>query len=103
MNEFDLERHFIRICIENQWCDDHYAQKVWDQRMMLNNDDRKKFLRKVRVMVNPPASKKLAERIFREVAALVNDRGAMQSRLSPEVTAARRLYKEEFGQSLDDA
>jgi|GEM_PF-6891053 len=106
MLEHEMERPFIQICIENQWCDDHYAQKVWDQRMMLNHDDRKMFLRKVSVIINSShheTTLRLAKKIYHELAGFVNDRGAMQSRLTPEKIDSRKAFREETGQPIDEA
>lgn len=95
---------FRAILVENQWCDEHYAAKTWDQGCGLRGDDRTEFMRKVRlVLVSVKARPMLAKKVFHEIAGFVNDRGAMQSKLSPQEKKAREIFREETGQSLDEA
>lgn len=86
--------------------DPAYADKTWDQGSALRGQDREEFTRKVRVMVNSATHEStapLAKKIFHEIAGFVNDRGAMQSRLTTQEAEARRLFKEETGQEIDEA
>lgn len=88
--------------------DDGYADKTWDQRTSLSHADRITYYQKAERAVfysRQPGDrpKALAKRICLEIAGFVNDRGAMQSRLTTSEAEARRLFKEETGQELDEA
>jgi phage replication O-like protein O len=100
----EIGRAFRRVAVENQWCDDHYADKTWDQGAGMS--ERQEFFRKVRLLLawaNVPSRREKARVLFHEIAGFVNDRGAMQSKLTVQEKAARELFREETGQSLDDA
>lgn len=76
---------FRSLLVEQQWCDDHYAGKTWDQGCQLSGGDREEFMRKVRfVLTTVNARAPLAKKVYHEIAGLVNDRGAMASRLTPQ-------------------
>ena len=102
----ELHAEFKRVAVSNQWCDEHYADKTLDQARGLAAKDRDEFLRKVRIMLNSALHERtrgLARKVFHEIAGLVNDRGAMQSKLTPQEKAARELFREEVGQTVDEA
>ena len=95
---------FRSLLIEQQWCDEHYATKTWDQGRELRGEDRVEFMRKVRLVVATASGRPaFAKKIYHEIAGLVSDRGAMNQRLTPQEKQAREIFKEEMGQSLDDA
>lgn len=106
MTDDDLGREFRATIVRHEWCSDFDSDKVWSQGMSLHTDDRREFLRKARVVVNAakhPRTEGLARKIYYEIAGFVNDRGAMQSKISPQEIEARRIFREETGQSLDVA
>ncbi|MHB0955691.1 MAG: DUF4373 domain-containing protein [Pirellulaceae bacterium] len=94
------ERKFREIALAEQWCDVHYLDKTFHQAGSLSIENRQEFYRKVRVLVNAYHSKsqsarKLAHKMYGEIAGFVNDRGAMEGRLTPQEIEARRLFREE--------
>lgn len=95
---------FRSLVVQQQWCDEHYAEKTWNQGCQLSGEDRAKFMLKVRkiltMVTNRPG---LARVVYHELSGLVNDRGAMASKLSPQEKKAREIFREETGQSLDEA
>jgi hypothetical protein len=106
MLEHNMEKLFMAVCIRNQWCDEHYARKAWDQRTLLNYKDRKEYMRKLDVLLTCSRSTEnlpKAKIIFHELAGFVNDHGAMQRHVSEEEIENRRLFREEVGQSVDEA
>ena len=99
----DLEQPFKKLLVDQQWCDQHYADKTWDQGLALRGEHRAEFERKLRVMLNSsrhPATLRLAKKLFHEISGYVNDFGAMQGKLTPQEIEARRLFREETGQDL---
>lgn len=102
----ELERSFHELLTENGWCDEHYAGKTWSQGQSLPAANRTEFLRKVKVMLNSgthPRTLPLAKKLYHEIAGYVNDTGAMARGLSWQEVEARRLFKEETGQVIEDA
>lgn len=100
------QQQFAAVVEEHGWGDPVYVEKTWTQGMNLAADNRTEFLRKVRVVLNSakhPKTLGLARKIYFEIAGLVNDRGDMERRISPQELAARELFREEVGQDLSVA
>lgn len=93
LTDDEAGRAFRQAIVENLWGDNHYADKTWDQGCQLSGDDRIEFMRKVRYMLaivsRLPGKAKI---VFHEISGLVNDRGAMANRLTPQ----EKLSREEF-------
>lgn len=72
---------------DNGWCDEAYADKTWLQSLSLARPDREEFRRKSGAMMicaKHPRTRGKGKVIFHEIAGLVNDRGAMQLKLTPQ-------------------
>ncbi len=76
------EQSFLSLC--EPWCDKAYAEKTWEQGNCLPKEHRQEFFRKVDLL-----SKWKSGSLFHEIAGFVNDKGAMESKLS-SVAKARR-------------
>jgi len=99
MTDDEAGARFRSLLTEQQWCDDHYANKTWEQGSALRSDDRVEFMRKVRLVVATVSARPgFAKKIYHEVAGLVNDRGAMATKLTPQEKEAREIFREEMGQ-----
>ena len=92
MTDDEAGARFRSLLIEQQWCDDHYAEKTWDQGCQLSGADRVEFMRKVRYMLAIAKLPAKAKIIYHEIAGLVNDRGAMKKALTP----SERYEREEW-------
>lgn len=91
---------FREVVLREEWCDEHYADKVIKQSHELGGKHRKEFYRKVRVMLNSaqhPRTLGFARKVYGEIAGLVNDHGPMERVLSGEELADRRRLVDEGG------
>lgn len=82
---------------EFEFADEAYADKLVEQTSKLSKDDRSECARKIEVFLNcckSPQHHGKARVLFAEIAGLVNDRGAMQKRLSDAERAERDAYRE---------
>jgi len=89
------------LVVENVWGDEHYVQKTWDQGCQLPQPYRDQFFRKVAIVVRDAprlATRSFARKVYYEIPGLVNDKGAMQSKLSPEAKAAREQLVQQAAQ-----
>lgn len=96
------ENDWKRTVLENEWCDESYADKTWSQYLALSQSDREEFRRKSGVMLicaKHHRTQGKGKVIFHEIAALVNDRGAMQRKLTPQEIEDRK----EFSENLSDS
>ncbi len=100
----ERERRFKALLLQQQWCDEGYADKTWEQGIAM--PDRAEFVRKVNLLLGwarIPSKVGKAKVLYHEIAGFVNDRGAMQQRLTPAEVAERRQFREEAGQELESA
>lgn len=80
------ETTWKEVVLENGWCDQGYADKTWEQSLLLSPSDREEFRRKSRVMITSAGHQRtrgLARKIFHEIAGFVNDFGAMKRTAYP--------------------
>lgn len=101
-----LELRIRRLAEERQWVDAPYIDKTLVQGFALTGKDRVEFMRKIRLLLVWSLSSQRdgdCRVLFHEIAGLVNDRGAMASKLTPQEKQAREIFREEMGQSLDEA
>lgn len=78
-------RTFREILVREQWCDEHYADKTWNQGIALRSPHRENFLRKVGVVISSARherTKPFAKKVYHEIAGMVNDFGDMARHLS---------------------
>lgn len=98
-----LESEFKRILVEHHWCDEHYANKTWDQGLELNGTHRENFLRKVALVLSSAKHERtisFAKKVYHEIAGMVNDFGAMNKGVSAQELHSRELFKEDTGHDL---
>jgi phage replication O-like protein O len=80
---------FKEILVREQWCDEHYADKTWNQGLALRSPHRENFFRKVGVVISSARhdrTKPFAKKVYHEIAGMVNDFGDMARHLStPEL------------------
>lgn len=91
------ECKFIEVAVAEKWCDRSYVEKTVAQAALLSAENQTEFHRKLRVLLNCLKSKadgpkKLAKKMFHEVAGFVNDFGAMERVLTPEQVTKRRGF-----------
>lgn len=100
LTDDEAGRAFRQAIIENLWGDNHYADKTWDQGCQLSGDDRTNFMRKVRlVLTTVSARPNFAKKIYHEIAGLVNDKGAMASKLTPQEKQSREDFADNNDQN----
>jgi phage replication O-like protein O len=90
-----IAAELARVTVEHGWWDVPYAEKTIEQLHLLGPEDRARFARKARVLLNAaklPATRGLARKICGEIAGLVNDRGPMKRVLSPGERAEREAF-----------
>ena len=88
-------KKFVEIIVSEQWCDQPYADKTISQAGNLSAKNKEEFYRKCRVIIhcyqsNSESTRKLAKKMFHEIAGFVNDHGAMERVLSGKELAERR-------------
>ncbi len=94
------ERNFREIVEAEGWCDQAYLDKTFTQAEQMPREHREEFYRKMRVLVNSYHSKsestrRLAKKLYGEIAGFVNDHGAMERVLTPGELECRREFAEE--------
>jgi hypothetical protein len=94
------EREFRAAAQAEGWCDRHYLDKTLTQLHALSREHRAEAFRKMRVLANAYRSqsdrtRKLAKRLFHEIAGFVNDHGHMERSLTDQEIALRRQFAEE--------
>lgn len=90
------EKKFKQLLVEQQWCDQPYADKTWDQGCSMS--DRDEFFRKVALLLAwaiVPSRLGKAKLLFHEIAGFVNDRGAMRQHLTTAAQAERDEFAEQ--------
>ncbi len=107
LSDDELQERFMKTIEEHEWISPDYADKTWNQGMLLRGANRKEFLRKVFVMsllakrLNTQGKAKI---IFHEIAGMVNDRGAMEKQLTgAEIKSRKEFAEEEMGKKYIDA
>lgn len=96
-----IESKFREIALAEQWCDVHYLDKTFHQSSSLSAENRQEFYRKLRVLVNcyhskSAATRKIAHKMYGEIAGFVNDRGDMQRVLTDKEVGRRREIAEKI-------
>lgn len=96
-----LEEQFLPFATEVS--DEAYAQKTWDQRTQLRQDNRAEFYRKcvlfcTYMRIRTEEKRNKARVLFGEIAGFINDRGAMERAIdSQEVARRREFARNELG------
>lgn len=95
------ESKFREIVATEQWVDPAYLEKTLTQSGSLSVENRNEVQRKMRVMINSYRSKgeaprKLAKKIFHEIAGFVNDKGHAEMMLSDKEIAKRREFTDDL-------
>lgn len=96
-----LEEQFLPFATEVS--DEAYAQKTWDQRMQLRQENRTEFYRKcvlfcTYMRIRSEEKRNKARVLFHEIAGFINDRGAMERALDAKDVAKRREFaRQELG------
>lgn len=98
LTDDDVEKQFFEIAISEQWCDGAYVEKTILQARQLGTENRVEYFRKLRVGLNAfrssgESTRKLAKKMFHEIAGHVNDRGAMEKALTGKELAKRREFE----------
>lgn len=86
---------FREILVREQWCDEHYASKTWEQGLALRSPHRENFFRKVGVVISSARhdrTKPFAKKVYHEIAGMVNDFGDMARHISDEELADREEF-----------
>lgn len=79
----EIESSFYDVAVEQGWCDRPYIDKTLPQAAALTKEHRTEYERKIRVAFNSwhstgEQTKKLAKKMFHEIAGHINDFGDMQ-------------------------
>lgn len=106
LGDKETAKKFHALILDQKWCDESYAEKLFKQSKDLSPDLYEKLLRKMRVALNSakhPSTVGLAKKIYHEIAGFVNDFGPMQNALGAKEREKRReLAEEESGKSYVD-
>lgn len=100
MTDDELERRCKKLVVEQQWCDEAYAEKTWKQGLELRGEHREQFLKKARIMLSWSYAQLTIEKarlLHHEMAGFVNDKGAMERQL----TGAELQARQEFSEGMD--
>lgn len=82
-------------------CDIQYAEKTWEQGSTLSGKDRERFFRKA-TTVSQSRNEGFARKVFHEMAGIVNDKGAMKSKLSISEIHQREEFAEDTADNKPD-